>query len=485
MTPAASVDAKARVSLRAAPAPLAAVAMAALAATGPIGAGLATALLLSSAILLLDWVGTLGIFALRPAVDCFWSLRIFPGGDRMWNLQSIVGVLVPVALVWNLLLRRRRIWWTDVTLWFVLYLISCAIGTLLFTAGTQSGADLLRIALPFAFFLVAFEQSRRGGSLLVPAFLLSLYAFLPAVTGLLQLLGILTPPEGAVTTAAHWVVRISGLYHHPYEIAMRCAVSIPFALMLGDNLPTPGTRRTMRLWVMGLVLIGFATLLRTTLVAITVELFVWFWLIGRRALAGILVGLPLLILPLVGPVRTVILEAVRPLTSGAWYELGTGRAVLFAAQVAAFHQGTPLEKLVGRGLHSAPDITERFSPLEKIQTGQSTFGEGNRGAHNQFLRVLDESGVVGLIAITGVIVFAVRACVRGMKSEGGEDVDRAFARSTLTMLIAFLVMCLSFQPFDQPATTWPLWLALGLVAGRAAKTEPRRVSRMTLEPAVA
>ena len=485
MTSAADVDAKARVSLRAAPAPLAAVAVAALAATGPVGAGLATALLLSSAILLLDWTGTLGIFALRPAVDCFWSLRIFPGGDRMWNLQSIVGVLVPVALVWNLLLRRRRIWWTDVGLWFVLYLISCTIGTLLFTAGTQSAADLLRIALPFAFFLVAFEQSRKPGSLLIPAFVLSLYAFLPAVTGLLQLLGILTPPEGAITTAAHWVTRISGLYHHPYEIAMRCAVSIPFALMLGDSLPTPGTRWTMRVWVLGLVLIGFATLLRTTLVAITVELFAWFWLAGRRVLAGAVVGLPLLALPLVGPVRTVVLEAIRPITSGSWYELGTGRAVLFAAQVSAFHQGTPLEKLVGRGLHSAPDITERFSPLEKIATGQSTFGEGNKGAHNQFLRVLDESGVIGLIAIIGVIVCAVRACVRGMSRKNGAEADRAFARSTLTMLIALLVMCLSFQPFDQPATTWPLWLALGLVAGRAAAPAKDQKAPFAFEPAAA
>ena len=485
MTPAAGVDAKHRVSLRAAPAPLAAVAVAALAATGPVGAGIATALLLSSAILLLDWVGTLGVFALRPAVDCFWSLRIFPGGDRMWNLQSIVGVLVPLALVWNLLLRGRKIQWTGVGLWFVLYLISCMIGTLLFTAGTQSGADLLRIALPFAFFIVAFEQSRRPGSLLIPAFLLSLYAFLPAVTGLLQLLGILNPPEGAVTTAAHWVTRISGLYHHPYEIAMRCAVSIPFALMLGDTLQTPRARATMRFWVIGLVLIGFATLLRTTLVAITVELFAWFWLAGRRLVAGLLVGLPLLVLPLVGPVRTVILEAVRPLASGSWYELGTGRAVLFAAQVAAFQQGSPLEKLVGRGLHSAPDITERFSPLEKIQTGQSTFGEGNRGAHNQFLRVLDESGVFGLVAILGVVVCALRICVRGMKRRAGCETDRAFARSTLTMLIAFLVMSLSFQPFDQPATTWPLWLALGIVAGRVPAAARNEGTEATVELATA
>jgi len=467
MTSAASVIAKGRASLRTATAPVAAVSMAALAATGPVGVVIATTLLLSSAILFLDWAGTLAIFALRPAVDCFWSLRIFPGGDRLWNLQSVVGVLIPLTLLWNLLLRGRKIQWTDVGLWFALYLISCTIGTLLFTVGTPSGADLLRIALPFAFFLVAFEQARRS-SLLIPAFLLSLYAFLPAVTGLLQLLGILSPPEGAVTTAAHWVTRISGLYHHPYEIAMRCAVSIPFALMLGTHLPSRGGRRFMNLWAVGLVLIGFATLLRTTMVAITVELFAWFWMSGKRVLAGVLVGLPLLLLPLIGPVRTVILEAVRPLTSGAWYELGTGRAVLFAAQVSAFEQGSPLEKVVGRGLHSAPEITERFSPLEKISMGQSTFGEGNKGAHNQFLRVLDESGLVGLIAILGVIISSVRICLRGMKCNPRGEIDHDFARSTLTMLISFLVICLSFQPFDQPATTWPLWLALGLVAGRAA-----------------
>jgi hypothetical protein len=485
MTSAASVVAKGRASLRSATAPVAAVSMAALAATGPVGVVIATTLLLSSAILFLDWAGTLAIFALRPAVDCFWNLRIFPGGDRLWNLQSVVGVLIPLTLLWNLLLRGRKIQWTDVGLWFALYLISCTIGTLLFTVGTQSGADLLRIALPFAFFLVAFEQSKRSESLLIPAFVLSTYAFLPAVTGLLQLCGILTPPEGAVTTGAHWVTRISGLYHHPYEIAMRCAVSIPFALMLGTHLPSRGGRRFMNLWAVGLVLIGFATLLRTTMVAITVELFAWFWMSGKRVLAGVLIGLPLLLLPLVGPVRTVILEAIRPLTSGAWYELGTGRAVLFAAQVSAFEQGSPLEKLVGRGLHSAPDITERFSPLEKISMGQSTFGEGNKGAHNQFLRVLDESGLVGLIAILGVMVCSVRVCLRGMKRNCDGEIDHDFARSTLTMLISFLVICLSFQPFDQPATTWPLWLALGLVAGRVAAVAPQSAIPSALEPATA
>src|SRR5262249_8034914 len=160
-------------------------------------------------------------------------------------------------------------------------------------------------------------------------------------------------------TAANWVTRISGLYHHPYEIAMRCAVSIPFALMLGTHLPTRGARRVMNLWAIGMVLIGFATLLRSTLFAITVQAFLWLWLSGRRALAGVAAVLVLIALPMIGPVRTVLLEAVRPLSTGAWYELGTGRAVLFVAQVSAFRQASPLEKLVGRGLHSSPDITER------------------------------------------------------------------------------------------------------------------------------
>ena len=168
--------------------------------------------------------------------------------------------------------------------------------------------------------------------------------------------------------------------------------------------------------------------------------------------------------PLFPQIRSVATEAVRPLAEGSLYELGTGRALLFAAQVSAFADATTFKKVFGRGLHSTPAVNVQYAPGMAIDTGSADFAEGNVGAHNQYLRLLTESGLVGLAALAWTLCLAVSSCwrVRGRARFAG---DSAMASATLAMVVGVIIFGLTSTPLDSPWIAWPFWTAIGYVRG--------------------
>ncbi len=218
---------------------------------------------------------------------------------------------------------------------------------------------------------------------------------MPLLGAGLQLLGMIRPLAGALQSPVD-VVRVTGFYHHPLDITMRAGIGLPFALALACSYPTPLQRSGMTLWGVLLAFTSWTPLVRSALVATLVEACGFLCFVGRGTLALALVLIVSLGAVLLPQTRTVLTEAVRPLSSGSYYELASGRGVLFAAQALGFQRATLVQKVIGRGLHSTPALNQQFGATLLSETGDRDLDEGNVGAHNQYLRVLTESGLLGL-----------------------------------------------------------------------------------------
>jgi hypothetical protein len=428
-----------------------------------------TALFLGAAIVLLPEVGTLGCLAVRPLVDVFWNQKAIGVAGLDVNLQSLVGILVPLVLIVVGVANRWPRPDTILTTAVVGYIAVSLLGVATGPVRGLAIADFARISMPFVFLWAGAGIWQSGISPRMVAFVVASYAVLPFGAAILQWLGILEPVAGAVKSPIA-VLRISGLYQHPYDTAIRCSIAFPFALCLARLVDRPRLRVGFDLWGWLLAVTGVLALVRTCSVAIAVQATTWLTIHKHRVKAMALVVLAVASVGLVPPLRAVFSEALRPLQEGSIYELGTGRAMLFVAQASAFQAATPAAKFMGRGLHSVPQINVEYSPIPAVTLRSVDLGEGNIGAHDQYLRALSETGIVGLIFVLTILIRSAILVRRVMRS----NLDRGmaeFAAATLTVLVAVAMNGLSYQPLDQPAVTWALWLCVGFATASLVENE--------------
>jgi len=407
----------------------------------------------------------------RPIIDCFWSQKFIEIGTLQLNFQSVVGAIVPVAAWWVVLrdgdLRAPR----PLEVALLAYVAISFLGVLLGPAGLLTGvADFQRLALPVGFFWIGARVGRDARHRHAAAWVLASYGLVPLLGAGLQLLGYIRPVAGALQSPAD-VLRVTGFYHHPLDITMRAGIGLPFALALASSNPMPLQRNSMTLWGIVLVLTSWVPLVRSALVATLVEACGFLTFMGRGALAAGLIVAAAAAAMILPPTRAIVTEAIRPLSSGSYYELATGRGVLFAAQAIGFQKATLKEKVIGRGLHSTPGINRQYAPMLLSETGDRELDEGNVGAHNQYLRVLTESGLVGLLIFGAILALGMRDAVLAA-TRSTETIDRTLGMGVLLLLIAMCLYGLSGTPLDLPSIAWPTWFAVGMGSGIAARRLP-------------
>jgi hypothetical protein len=434
---------------------------------GPLAIALFGSAALAVPVLVSPITGTLLALGSRPLIDCFWNLRFIQVGSLQLNFQSVVGVSVPIA-AWFVVARDgdldRRTMLENALL---VYAALSLIGVVVSPVGLPAVADFSRIVLPLGFYWIGKRVGLTGRMLHGAAWVLASYGLIPLIGAGLQLMGAIQPAAGAVGSPTD-VLRVTGFYHHPLDITMRAGIGLPFAFVLARTYRSPVQRNSMAMWGAALALTSWAPLVRSALVATLVETSGFLYMVGRRWLAVASIFAVVAGAALFGPTRAVITEAVRPLSTGAYTELASGRGLLFAAQVAAFQRATIMQKVIGRGLHSTPGVNRQFAPFASIDTGESDLDEGNIGAHNQFLRVLTENGLAGLFVFMTVLVLSFRAAARA-GSRSFRTVDRTIGLGVLLLLIAIFIYGLSGTPLDLPSIAWPTWFAVGLAAGIASR----------------
>ena len=443
--------------------PLLSVIIGGLAGSGSFGLVAASCAMAALVIAVFPLAGTIGFLGAKPAIDCLWNQKIGLGASVALNLQSILGVVLPIAIACVLAVRRSLPRPSGIEISLGLYCALSLIGILNSPAKAAAVGDFARIASPLAFLWVGRVMGDIHWRPMTVCWVLATYGLIPAFSAALQFAGLVTPVSGAVGNPTD-VYRVTGFYDHPLEIAMRCSVALPFALLLCLRLRDRTVRVGMRIWAGVLLIASMATLVRSALAASLALVVSWLWMSRKRTAALAVLASITISCVAVSPIRRVLTNAALPLSEGNVYELGTGRGLLFAAQVIAFQQATVSEKLLGRGLHSAPTVNYRFAPTTAIDPGIVDVEEGNVGAHDQYLRVLTESGVLGLLAIVSALVLSIQQCNRVRKLRN-DTIASGFATATVAMLVAILTFGISAVPFDAPGISWPIWLAIGYVTG--------------------
>jgi len=426
----------------------------------PGGTAIAFAALLAIVVFLSPALGVFLAIAAKPAIDCLWDAPVLRMGAIDLNLQSIIGAAVPASLAASLLIRRAGRPRLEVA---ALTYVGIAVLGLVWSPAKGAGLnDVAKIALPFAFLMggyFLFNQGIRPTSI---ALLVASYGAVPAITGGLELCGIIGHPEGAEPLPSG-VYRVSGFYHHPLDIAIRCAIAVPFALYLCERLKSLGLVLAMAAYAVCLAAISYGTFVRSALVITVAQIVFWMWMRHHRILALGVVASGLIGFIVVPQVQKVASEAIRPLKEGSVYELGTGRALLYAAQVSAFTHASAFEKVLGRGIHSVQGAIVEYSPIPVMSLEERYEAGGGVGSHNQFLRVTTESGLVGLTVLLLLLWRSFRVCLKGMRVE--EVNAQGFSAASMSVLVMVLAYCMALTPLDSPGVTWPLWLILGYQCG--------------------
>jgi O-Antigen ligase len=85
---------------------------------------------------------------------------------------------------------------------------------------------------------------------------------------------------------------------------------------------------------------------------------------------------------------------------------------------------------------------------------------GRENAHNYFLQLASELGLIGTVAFFWLLIATVGDAARSALA-GRTD---ALAGGALAGIAAYLITCLAGHPFLVPETALPLWVTLGIVA---------------------
>jgi hypothetical protein len=112
---------------------------------------------------------------------------------------------------------------------------------------------------------------------------------------------------------------------------------------------------------------------------------------------------------------------------------------------------------------SRPLVSERLLALFPIASG----GEN---AHNNFIQIVAEFGIVGACALLGFLALPLLASSKAIGMPGTHRELAGFVGG----LYAFLLTCLLGHPFLLPLCLWFFFLTLGMVSGVAQHAAPDR-----------
>jgi len=117
------------------------------------------------------------------------------------------------------------------------------------------------------------------------------------------------------------------------------------------------------------------------------------------------------------------------------------------------------EPLFGIGISQFYPLSQQFSPDEFLILNNSTYLDARTNAHNYFLQVAVELGVLGLIAFVLSLYGPLRASFSHITSRR----NSRFLTGTFAGVICFLLTCLTGQPLIIAIAGYPFWIALGLL----------------------
>ena len=402
-------------------------------------------------------LGLLALVVLRPMVDVFGTSVVL----NFWGFSfSIAPIFSLIAIGWaivQLFPRRAKLIATPLFWPIAAFLLIAAFGVALSVDRRVSLEEFLRVTSIFSLFMVAYHvittpQTIRRFRL---AFGLSLVA--PSMIGVVQFVTHTGLSFGDVTN------RIFGTFAHPNVFAFFLVLAIAF--FVGDlySEQTKRIRQGVAFGLIGLVVLLALTLTRGAWLGLLIVIAT----IGlgryRRALATIAVII-------------FILGATFPITNRvltAQFNLDVTQLAFVRRLTDTQSQDSSYKFRVQLWREMAPKFWERpilghgLGTFSKLREQQTFFFFQGTEAHNDYLRLAIETGVLGLAAyltLIGMVCVSLWRVVRRL----GNYPDAFQALGLLGFTFALLVMSIFDNLLQSTPVMWIFWIALAVTLRQAA-----------------
>ncbi len=383
------------------------------------------------------------IILLRSAGDPIFSLGKFDlGGASIGIGGALNGLIILIAALF-LLQRPGTVPRQALAMWTGFLLI-------VFVAAIRSPVPgesmrLFLVQLSYcAVFVIAFYMVRCRADLDRCIRVVLLSSLFPVLYASVQVAsGLLAGSLGGM--------RINGTFSHANVFAFYLVLMIAVSMYVlkGSALsPSPAMRRLLWLYIPVLLFFLMLTGTRSAWIACLLLFLLYGLFIQRRYLIYVTAAL------LIALLMPGVTERLVNLASGNEFVQG-GSLNSFAWRLSLWESALPWIKakwLLGHGLDSFLHYSPDFFRLDFFK--RASFGVG---AHNTYLRLLFETGLIGLstyLVVFGVLLYMLR---RGSQS------DRVGSSIAIIVVAAYLVISASDNMEYYLAFNWYFWFFLGMV----------------------
>ncbi len=255
--------------------------------------------------------------------------------------------------------------------------------------------------------------------------------------------------------------RVRGTFMHPNQLAFYLVFVLALCLyILTDEQIRLGGFRKALLWVhmanAGILLL--ATKTRSAWVA------AWWFLL----LFGLLKQRKYLIVALVLPALALAMPSVKERAMEIFAESGRtahGNLNSFAWRLEVWRSAWPeicKRPIAGHGLASFLPLSHGFFSLAT---------ERGVGAHNTYLEVAFETGMLGLLAFVGIFLGYLKELWKRMRAATGNEA--VLYTIGVVYLVSYLVVCASDNLTYYLAFNWYFWFFIGLLIARSPMSEAK------------
>jgi putative inorganic carbon (HCO3(-)) transporter len=379
-------------------------------------------------------VTVLALVVARSSVDLSATLDLIPaGGFGGLNLAALLSALLIVVGTLHFAVNRVNVSKTPLFRPFVLLLAVYSVGVVYAPDLGEAFQNWLRAFSVFILYLLVFDmlQDENRTQALMKAILLS--AVFPTLLALFQIAtgGMEQDPDG--------FSRVASTFVHPSPFAIYLVTLIPFALMAFLHMGASVSKPALGLLIVGMFVAVLATLTRVAWLGLLVALAIMLAVQYRKALP-LVPALALIIWIFVPGVQERFADLTAPTGSLIWRTTAWSQALSIQSS---------WQLLTGAGL------------------GSVNFHLGNE-AHNDYLKVWVEAGVLGFIAFAWLYLGLLKLAFDAFRRSTSQ-LYRALSLAFIAMLAARFVMFGSDNLIGHPVLEWYFWSLAALVAALAAR----------------
>lgn len=374
-------------------------------------------------------VTILALVVARSSIDLAAGLDLGAGGAfGNLNLAALLSALLIVVGLLHFAVNRVSVSKTPLFRPFVLLLAVYSVGAVYAPDQAVAFQNWLRAFSVFVLYLLVFDmlQDENRAQALMKAVLLS--AVFPTLFALFQIMtgGMEQDPDGYSRVAATFV--------HPSPFAIYLVTLLPFALMAFLHMGATVSKPALGLLIVGMLVAVLATLTRVAWLGLLVALALMLAVQYRKALPIVPV-LALVVWMFVPGIQERLSDLTSPTGSLVWRTTFWDQALSIQA---------PWQLLTGAGL------------------GAVEFHLGNE-AHNDYLKVWVEAGLLGFIAFAWLYVGLLKMAFDSFRRSASQ-LYRALSLAFIAVLAARFVMFGSDNLIGHPVLEWYFWPLAALIA---------------------